>query len=231
MPAEMKKRPKYAAKGRPKSRKKRYRRKGPSPMVVAAGLIVLLGVAAVILSRGGTPTGKVVGAVTISGASLPEFTKAMSDGQAPDTSIGLVVPELSGTDFAGNPVEVRHDGRPKAIVFLAHWCPHCQNEVPQVQAWLNNKGMPKDVDLISVSTAVRPSSPNYPPDKWLQREGWTLPVLRDDKNSSAAAAHGLTGYPYWIFVDRDGKVVLRTSGELPLDRLEQILARLAAPAP
>ena len=38
------------------------------------------------------------------------------------------------------------------------------------------------VDIVSVSTAVQPDQHNYPPSAWLEGEGWTSPVIRDNEH-------------------------------------------------
>ena len=157
---------------------------------------------------------------TITGDVLPPYPR-----EGTDPGAGLPAPVVEGTDFGGNPVAIKADGRPKAIIFLAHWCPHCQAEVPVIQAWVNAGGVPDGVDIISVPTGIDPTLPNYPPDAWLQREGWTLPVLVDPTNS-VAQAYGLTLYPFWVFVGPDGKVVTRTAGEMTMPDLEAMLGRL-----
>jgi thiol-disulfide isomerase/thioredoxin len=119
------------------------------------------------------------------------------------------------------------DGRFTMVLFVAHWCPHCQREVPLVQQWVDQGGLPEGVDLVSVSTAIDPSRPNYPPDAWLAREGWTAPVLVDADNSAAEAA-GLTAYPFFVAVRADGTVVQRTSCELTTDQLDAIAEQLSA---
>ena len=160
-------------------------------------------------SPGSTASSGSVGAVqepTITGTPLPALPR---DGA--DPAVGLAVPAVQGTDFTGKPVAISADGRPKVLLFLAHWCPHCQAEVPVIQAWVNGGGLPEGVDLISVATGIDPNAPNYPPDAWLQREGWTSPVLVDPTNT-VAQAYGLPAYPYFVFVGPDGKVVARTIG-------------------
>jgi thiol-disulfide isomerase/thioredoxin len=109
------------------------------------------------------------------------------------------------------------------VIFAAHWCPHCQREIPIVQAWVDAGGVPKDVDLISVSTAIDPTQPNYPPEAWFEREGWTLPIIVDPTNT-VAAAYGLASYPYFVILDGAGNVFGRLSGEIPVADLERILA-------
>jgi thiol-disulfide isomerase/thioredoxin len=156
----------------------------------------------------------------ISGPQLPEFQN--QDG---DPAVGLPAPEIAGQDFAGKPVRIAHDGRPKAIVFLAHWCPHCQAEVPLIEAWVKAGGVPSGADLISVATSIDPTRPNYPPDAWFQREGWTVPVIADPTNS-VAEAYGLPVFPYWVFVGADGNVRARTAGELPVADLEAAIRSL-----
>jgi thiol-disulfide isomerase/thioredoxin len=174
-------------------------------------------------SGGGSSVGGGSGAVkppTISGDALPPYTR---DGT--DAAAGLAAPEVAGTDLVGNSVAIAADGRPKAIIFLAHWCPHCQAEVPVIQAWVNAGGVPDGIDLVSVATGIDPNRPNYPPDAWFQREGWTVPVIADTTNA-VAEAYGLTLYPFWVFVGPDGKVVARAAGEMTVPDLEAMLGRL-----
>jgi thiol-disulfide isomerase/thioredoxin len=128
-------------------------------------------------------------------------------------------PLVEGADFDGQPVAIEADGRAKVLLFLAHWCPHCQAEVPVVQGWASAGGIPDDVDVISIATGIDPSAPNYPPDAWLEREGWTLPVIVDPTNS-VSDAYGLTAFPFWVFVDPDGNVRGRASGEMSVADIE-----------
>jgi len=155
-------------------------------------------------------------AVTLTGDALPTF-----DGEAgSDEAIGTPIPEVEGRNFAGDPVAIENNGEPKLLLFLAHWCPHCQAEVPVVQSWLEAKGAPQGIELISVSTGVDEGAPNYPPSAWLINEGWSVPVIADDEASSVGEAFGVGGYPYFVFVDSDGSVAQRASGELPIEAIE-----------
>jgi cytochrome c biogenesis protein CcmG, thiol:disulfide interchange protein DsbE len=169
-----------------------------------------------------TGSGPLAQAPTITGAPLPDFENPNGD-----RAIGQAAPEVSGTDFTGKPTEIKADGRPKVVMFLAHWCPHCQAEVPLIQTWVSAGGVPQGVDLVSVATGIDPSRPNYPPDAWFQREGWTVPVIADPTNS-VAAAYGLAAYPFWVFVGPDGKVVARAAGEITIPDLEAEIGRMTA---
>ena len=155
-------------------------------------------------------------------ADLPAFASTTNDA-----AVGRRIPEVDGRSFDGTPVRITADGRPKLIVFLAHWCPHCQREVPVVQAWLDAKGMPAGVDLVSVATAIDPNRPNYPPDAWLAREHWEVPVIVDADNQ-IAARYGLTAFPYWVAVAADGTVAQRLTGELTPDQLDALVASISS---
>jgi len=185
------------------------------------GVVVLLLIAAVFL--GTEQVGSEYGNPTLSGNSLPPMP---GTSQFDTTATGLAYPEVHGADFEGKPVAITNDGRAKAIVFLAHWCPHCQAEVPKVQKWLDDGGNVEGVDLYSVATATNSGRPNYPPSKWLEREGWTVPVIVDDQAASVHTAYGSGGFPFWVFTNSDGTVAVRSAGELPIDQFVKILESL-----
>ena len=161
--------------------------------------------------------------VTVSGAPLSPFSNT-----APDSSVGIVAPEITSADFSGVPGSIEHDGTPKLIVFLAHWCEHCQREVPAVQSWINANGIPEGVEFVSVATSISEIRPNYPPDAWLQREGWTQRVLVDDPAGRIAQAYGLTSFPYYVALNGSGEVQGRLAGVQDTSTVAAILATLAA---
>lgn len=201
------------------------------------GVIVLAGLLAVILSAtggsgggsgGGTPKARVeVSAeVTVGGTALPRYTAA-----AKDPAVGLVAPTLGSVDFSGhNATAGGASGQPTVLAFVAHWCPHCQAEIPRIVA-LEKAGKASGVTIVAIPTGTDKTYPNYPPSAWLASEQWPGPVVLDDARQSAAQAYGLTGYPYLVFVDAQGKVVARTSGEIAEADLAPMLAQLAAGQP
>ncbi len=141
-----------------------------------------------------------------------------------DPAIGLQAPVLRGVDLAGNAMDLPDDGRPKAIYFLAHWCPHCQVELPKIIELIESGALPPDLDIYLVSTAVDDSRGNYPPASWLAGEGWTEPVLDDSVSAAAFQAFGGTGFPFAVYIGADNTVLLRTSGETPPEIISEIWA-------
>ncbi len=212
-------------KSKPAAAKPQQRRKLPV-MWIAGGAVVIALLVAIVLSMGGEESGTDVeqfGEPTITGEALPRFVQGGAD-----PAVGTPIPEVTGAAFDGSTVSIRRDGAPKAIVFLAHWCPHCQDEVPAVQDWLDQDGLPEGVELVSVATATLAQPGNYPPSSWLEREGWTSPVIVDDRVGTVADAFGLPAFPYWVFVDADGLVAGRWSGGLPTETLAATVESLTA---
>jgi thiol-disulfide isomerase/thioredoxin len=154
-------------------------------------------------------------APVVNGTPLPAFTSPSDDA-----AVGQAIPTVTTPT-----VSIELNGRAKILLFLAHWCPHCQAEVPVVQDWVDAGNLPDDVDLISVSTGIDPNRPNYPPNEWLEREGWTSPTIVDE-SGAVADAYGLSAFPYWVFVNADGTVAGRLTGELATSDLDTIVASL-----
>ena len=152
--------------------------------------------------------------VTVTGDPLPPFTT-----EAHNDSPGGAAPVLHGKNFAGEDVTIPADnGKAKAIFFVAHWCPHCQREIPNLASWLENNELPDNVEIAFVSTLVTQNgtTANYPPSKWLADNGFAdYPTIADTKDSTPAyEAYGAGGLPFIVFLDADNNVLLRTEGEL-----------------
>jgi thiol-disulfide isomerase/thioredoxin len=196
---------------------------------IGAAVIAVAAIGAIWLSSGSSGDGSTerpsdlpaasvpaAGAPVVSGTPLPPYEPDAST----DPAVGQTIPTV--TSPTGS---IELDGTAKMILFLAHWCPHCQSEVPVVQAWVDAGQLPDDVELISVSTAIDPNRPNYPPGEWLERENWTAPVI-EDESGAVASAYGMTAFPYFVFVNADGTVAGRVTGEIPATDLDMIVAGL-----
>lgn len=190
---------------------------------IAVGLAVVVFLSAQLATEDATATSTVAADdVTVRGDRLPGF----APGE--DAALGMTAPEVESVDFSGAPSDILHDGTPKMIIFLAHWCPHCQREVPVLQNWINQNGIPEGVEFLSVATSIDRARPNYPPDEWLQREGWTPRVVVDDSGGDISVAYGLTAFPYYVVIDGDGTVLQRFGGEQDPAVVGGLLTNLAA---
>lgn len=201
--------------------------------ILAVGAVVLVAGAAIVLG-GNAPTDPQLPSAAASASSVDGDAPVITgqslvryDPATTDVAVGETAPTVAGVSFDGSRVTLGGSGRPAIVVFLAHWCSHCQAEVPLVQAWIDAGGLPDGVDLVSVSTSTDSAAPNYPPETWLAREGWTAPVIVDP-TESIATAFGLSAFPYFVFVEADGTVAGRMTGEVPITDLQTVADELAA---
>ena len=205
---------------------------GRGKFIVGAIIAVVIGGAAIfaITSSGPDSASTSDGisefsSITVTGEALPAFDSVST---ATDTAIGLPAPVVSGKGFTGTEITTDGAGTPTLLVFLAHWCPHCQREVPLLVQWEKDGKTPTGVDVIAVATGTDPANPNFPPSEWLAREEFPAlwPVIADSADKKAANAFGLSGYPYFVLVDAQGNVFKRLSGEIPMDELTAIIDQM-----
>ena len=164
------------------------------------------------------------GAVEITGDALVEPPE---NGGA-DPAAGAVAPSLKGTGIDGEAVEIGLDGRAKAVVFVAHWCPHCQAEVPVIAELLANGDKPEAMDLYIISTATFSDRENFPPSSWLSAAGLDVPIMADSEQFEALIAYGGGGFPYTDYLDGDNRVLKRTEGTAPAETIKALWLETAA---
>ncbi len=158
--------------------------------------------------------------VTVTGALLPELTSG------DDPAVGTPAPGLSGFDFRGNTVNVNTaESRANTLmVFLAHWCPHCNDEIPKLIEWREQGLIPADLRVVGVTTGSRNDAPNWPPSDWISEKKWPFEVLADSEEQTAALAYGLSAYPFMAIVDAEGNLRARFSGVMGPDVLSERVA-------
>ncbi len=152
----------------------------------------------------------------VSGTVLPTFVDSSSD-----SAIGMQAPSFTTTDFDGFSREVFGAGgtadTAKIIGFFAHWCPHCQAEVPVVSDWLAGNTLPDGVEVIAVSTFVNSGRGNYPPSAWFEDVAWSSPVLLDSGSDTIGNSFGISSVPYWVVLDNNNTVLYRQAGSIGVD--------------
>ena len=178
--------------------------------LIVGGLVIVAGLAAALSAESGSI--EAYGDIAVVGSALPRH-----DPSLVDPAVGMPAPGI-----AGETVSVTPGGAPTVILFLAHWCSACQQEVPSLTDWVETNGIPVGVDLIAVATSTNPTQGNYPPSAWLEREGFPFPVVYDDEDNTAGIAYGVSAYPFWVVVDSEGNVVQRFSGVLPHETVSDL---------
>jgi thiol-disulfide isomerase/thioredoxin len=190
--------------------------------VVGFGLIVWLAVA--IAGEGDVDEAIAFGEVTVEGEGLPFIQSGTAD-----PAVGQTAPVVTGETLDGGDLTIGPSDTAKIVVMLAHWCPHCQREVPLIQDWVESGALPEGVELYGatvLTNRVRDGD-TWPPQEWLAEEGWTTPTIMDDQEGSIVQAYGMTGTPTYVVLGPDNENLGRLSGEIGVDGLNA-LAGLAA---
>jgi cytochrome c biogenesis protein CcmG/thiol:disulfide interchange protein DsbE len=223
-------------------RKKRKASSGDSIRTILYVVLVVVGIAGAVAlgTSGGSSDTTTDTVVTVPGGVQPaEYQKVSSTGgmlaplpeSGADTETGKSVAVLKGYDLQGRPVTIDPAGEGKAtmVVFLAHWCPHCNREIPVLNKWRESGEVPTGLRVVGITTGSKADQANWPPSKWMTAMKWPFEVMADSEAQEAAAAYGVAGYPFIAFVGANGKITARTSGEIPVEQL-QIYANAAVAA-
>jgi cytochrome c biogenesis protein CcmG, thiol:disulfide interchange protein DsbE len=152
---------------------------------------------------------------------LPSFDPTLAN----DPAIGMVLGPLSVTSYPDGTSEIvdPSDGLPRVWLVWAHWCPHCQAELPAL-AEVYPQIADSSVGLVTISTNQDPSRGN-PQDEYLASSDFPFTVFIDS-NDAAAAQMGVASFPSWMITDGDGSVVSRWSGEIGADTMVQLFSDL-----
>ena len=151
---------------------------------------------------------------------LPAFP---SSGPDPAVQSGLRLSGLTGDEYySGERVIYAPDGE-NATVWLvwAHWCPHCQNDLPALATFLEESGADyPHVQVVTITTSIDDTRGN-PLVPYLDASQFPFPVLVDP-DGSLATSLGTPAFPFWVVTGPDGQVLLRRPGEFGPDQLPNL---------
>lgn len=185
--------------------------------------VILIAVAAAVtavllwnLPGGGEDTPTATGALQERPSDAP--ANGQSQESAPKkgwAAPAFELPVMDGTDTyrVGGP-------RDKALIvnFWASWCGPCDLEAPDlVKLYDHYQGM---LDLYAVNAANYDKIRNA--REFVQEKGFKFPVLIDGKGE-AGNAYKVFAYPTSFIIDRNGKIVERIEGVIPLEQWKKYL--------
>jgi len=182
-----------------RERHPRRGRRGTARVAVAAAALLALGACAEADDAG-------EGA----GAEAPQAEKA---------------PDFTLERLEGDPVTLSElRGQPVIIDFWATWCPPCEFQVPELNAFYQDHREQVEVLGVSVDT----EGPEVV-EAWTREKGVEYPILLGDED--LARRFGAVGFPTLVIVDAQGRIDSRHVGLIERADLEQALARLTGEPP
>ena len=139
---------------------------------------------------------------------------AGSSGEdAPD----FTLPGLSGDTTTLSALR----GKTVIIDFWATWCPPCEFQVPELNAFYETHGPSGDVEVLGIS--VDTEGPEVV-EKWSTEKDVRYPVLLGDE--ALARRYGAVGFPTLVIVDPEGNIESRHVGLIEVADIEDAFERI-----
>lgn len=183
------------------------------------------------LATGSLTAPSASGASAAVAPSVPTGYLPLFEQGQPDAALGMVLGDVAGIEYYSDTELIIDptDGTARAWLIWAHWCPHCQRELPPLSDWYaENADQYPNVELISVSSSIDPTRGN-PLEPYLEELQLPFPVIVDP-DLRLAEQFGLSAYPFWVFTAGDGTTLLRIAGFLEIDQVADIFGQLEAQA-
>ena len=183
------------------------------PIAISLVIIAMIAVVSITVISNKKPVGKSgkievsstvsIVASTVNSKTGPDKLEPVPKEGSADTEIGKIIADAM--EKVGK--------KPYVLAFVAHWCIHCQREIPLFVRLNNENKIPKNIEVYAIATGTDTTRDNFPPSKWLSREEWPWTKVADDQAGTLVATMGSPGFPYVVYVNADGTIQARTSGE------------------
>jgi peroxiredoxin len=143
---------------------------------------------------------------------------------AGDASSGELAPDFELESLTGGPVRLS-DLRGKTVVidFWATWCPPCEFQVPELNAFYEAHRHDADVAVLGISVDIDAAEAV---GSWVDEKQVKYPVLLGGEE--LARRYGALGFPTLYIVAPDGSVDSEHVGLIETGDLEAALARQRA---
>jgi len=149
-------------------------------------------------------------------AQAEQPTAAEEPAAMPET-----LPDFTLGDLAGKPTSIRSwPGKSMIVNFWATWCAPCRREIPLLRELQKQHGA-EGFQIVGVAVDVREDVVKY-----AQEIGIDYPVLIGEQDGIDAVnkfGQGSIGFPFTVFTDNQGRIVLFHLGEIHKEQADVLL--------
>ena len=131
------------------------------------------------------------------------------------------LPDFTLGDLEGKPRSILSwPGKSMIVNFWATWCGPCRREIPLLRELQKQHG-PEGFQIVGVAVDIREDVVKYAKDM-----GIDYPILTGEQDGLDAVmkfGQGSIGFPFTVFTDKDGRIVLFHLGEIKRDQADVLL--------
>jgi thiol-disulfide isomerase/thioredoxin len=131
---------------------------------------------------------------------------------AEENGLPETLPDFTLGDLAGKPTSIRSwPGKSMVVNFWATWCGPCRREIPLLRELQKQHGA-EGFQIVGVAVDIREDVIKY-----AQEIGIDYPILIGEQDGLDAVnkfGQGSIGFPFTVFTDNQGRIVLFHLGEI-----------------
>ena len=136
-------------------------------------------------------------------------------------TVPTTLPDFTLGDLSGTPRSIRSwPGKSMIVNFWATWCGPCRREIPLLRELLKRHGA-EGFQIVGVAVDIREDVVKY-----AQEIGIDYPVLIGEQDGLDAVnkfGQGSIGFPFTVFTDNQGRIVLFHLGEIHKEQADVLL--------
>ncbi len=137
------------------------------------------------------------------------------------SALPATLPEFTLGDLTGTPRSIRSwPGKSMIVNFWATWCAPCRREIPLLREVQKNHGG-EGFQIVGVAVDIREDVAKYAKDI-----GIDYPILVGEQDGLDAVnlfGQGSIGFPFTVFTDNQGRIVLFHLGEIHKEQVDVLL--------
>lgn len=111
-------------------------------------------------------------------------------------------------------------GKKVFLNFWATWCPPCRGEMPEIEKLYQET---KNSDLVIV--AIEIGEPLSTVKPFIDQNKYNFKVLLDSEQS-IATEYGISAIPTSFFIDKEGNIVAKNTGEMNINQMKEYIKSL-----
>lgn len=166
----------------------------------------------------------------------PDLSKAFLstiDSTQMGVDVVLFAPLIDFTDTKGNNVSSKTNaGKYVLLDFMGSWCVPCIAALPALKTIYNSYKSKIPFEMISVAVEHEDNRPKF--DAFLKKHNIPWPVIYQPAigrkmSDLKSVEFGVQGYPTYFLLDKDGRIVIRGTGNDTLLSIEKKLTEVQEP--